>query len=267
MTFHQFMAEWSQWFWPVFAKHLFQATLFAFVIWIVVKFFNRAPSRYRYIFWIGALMKFLIPSALLVWLIGQTGHDLYLPFETVPSTVSEIATVYNDPQIIFQTAEPVLPFEQAALSNTAAGATTAHLHHLEIYCVLTTVWMLGAMAFFARWLSRRRHFARSMHSGQIISSGREFDAFNRARSCLVVNRDIGLVVSSQVREPDVFRSDGVVDSVKVVNGLTDGLTQMAIEAAKKILFEPAIKEGRPVNVRSIVEFHFSFDQRQTDQNQ
>ena len=33
MTSHHLLAEWSQWFWPVFADHLWQATLFALAVW------------------------------------------------------------------------------------------------------------------------------------------------------------------------------------------------------------------------------------------
>src|SRR5262245_47743944 len=54
----------------------------------------------------------------------------------------------------------------------------------------------------------------------------------------------------------VFRADGSISDFKVVNGLADGLTENAIEAAKKIRFEPAIKNGQPVNVRATLEFAF-----------
>jgi hypothetical protein len=38
--------------------------------------------------------------------------------------------------------------------------------------------------------------------------------------------------------------------------LPHGLSQKAIEAARKIRFEPAVKDGQPVNVRGNLEFHF-----------
>jgi TonB family protein len=51
MTFHQLLGEWSQWFWPIFANHLLQATLFVLVVWIAVKMFNQAPAQFRYFLW------------------------------------------------------------------------------------------------------------------------------------------------------------------------------------------------------------------------
>jgi beta-lactamase regulating signal transducer with metallopeptidase domain len=78
-------------------------------------------------------------------------------------------------------------------------------HHAEIYCALTIVWLLGVTAFFVRWLIRRRRFSRSLRDAQIITSGREFDALRDVRSWLFVKCEIGLVISSQVREPGVWR--------------------------------------------------------------
>jgi TonB family protein len=54
----------------------------------------------------------------------------------------------------------------------------------------------------------------------------------------------------------VFRSNGSISDIRVVKGLPDGLTQKAIEAAMKIRFEPAIKDGQPINVRLNLEFTF-----------
>jgi TonB family protein len=54
----------------------------------------------------------------------------------------------------------------------------------------------------------------------------------------------------------VFRSNGSISDIKVVYGLPYGLTEKAIEAAVKIRFEPAIKDGQPVNVRLNLEFKF-----------
>jgi TonB family protein len=57
----------------------------------------------------------------------------------------------------------------------------------------------------------------------------------------------------------VFRADGRITNIRVVRGLPDGLTEKAIEAALKIRFNPAVKNGVPVSVRGNVEFAFSLD--------
>lgn len=54
-----------------------------------------------------------------------------------------------------------------------------------------------------------------------------------------------------------YTFDGRITDIKVVRGLPDGLTESAIEAAKKIRFQPAMKNGQPVSVRGQLEFNFT----------
>jgi TonB family protein len=55
----------------------------------------------------------------------------------------------------------------------------------------------------------------------------------------------------------VFNVNGSISDVRVIRGLPDGLTEKAIEAAKKIRFNPAVKNGSPVSVRGSLEFTFN----------
>jgi TonB family protein len=55
----------------------------------------------------------------------------------------------------------------------------------------------------------------------------------------------------------IFTADGRITSIRVVRGLPDGLTEKAIEAAQKIRFNPAVKNGSPVSVRGNLEFSFN----------
>lgn len=54
-----------------------------------------------------------------------------------------------------------------------------------------------------------------------------------------------------------YTADGRITDVKVIRGLPDGLTESAIESAKKIRFQPAMKNGQPVSVRGRLEFNFT----------
>src|SRR5262249_52636862 len=55
----------------------------------------------------------------------------------------------------------------------------------------------------------------------------------------------------------VFHANGTITGIKVIRGLPHGLTENAIEAAKKIKFTPAMKDGKPVSVRGSLEFTFN----------
>lgn len=54
-----------------------------------------------------------------------------------------------------------------------------------------------------------------------------------------------------------YLADGRIGQVRVVRGLPDGLSESAIEAAKRIRFNPAVKNGAPVSVRGNIEFNFT----------
>jgi TonB family protein len=55
----------------------------------------------------------------------------------------------------------------------------------------------------------------------------------------------------------VFDVSGALLGIRVIRGLPDGLTHKAIEAAKKLRFNPAIRNGAPVSVRGSLEFTFN----------
>jgi TonB family protein len=55
----------------------------------------------------------------------------------------------------------------------------------------------------------------------------------------------------------IFSSSGEVTNIRVIQGLPYGLTEKAVEAARKIRFEPAIKDGRQVSQYVQIEYYFS----------
>lgn len=55
----------------------------------------------------------------------------------------------------------------------------------------------------------------------------------------------------------VFRSDGRVTNIRVVQGLPGGVTEKAVEAAKKIRFIPATKDGKNVSMWMHIEYNFN----------
>lgn len=55
----------------------------------------------------------------------------------------------------------------------------------------------------------------------------------------------------------IFTADGRITGIKVVRPLPDGLTEKAIEAAQKIRFQPATKNGAAISVRAQIEFNFA----------
>jgi len=60
-----------------------------------------------------------------------------------------------------------------------------------------------------------------------------------------------------VRLDAIFTASGKVIVSKIINGLSGGLTEKAIEAAQNIKFLPAEKDGRPVPLRIRLEYSFN----------
>jgi TonB family protein len=55
----------------------------------------------------------------------------------------------------------------------------------------------------------------------------------------------------------VLSSTRRVTDVKVVRGLPYGLTENALEAARRIAFVPAVKDGRYVSQHVVIEYNFN----------
>jgi TonB family protein len=58
----------------------------------------------------------------------------------------------------------------------------------------------------------------------------------------------------------IFGADGGIRVLRVVRGLPHGLTGQALKAAHRVQFEPAVKDGKPVDIRGDLEFSFDLDQ-------
>ena len=54
----------------------------------------------------------------------------------------------------------------------------------------------------------------------------------------------------------VFGSDGRIKNIRVIEPLPHGLTETAIRAARRIKFQPAIKNGRPASQYVQIEYNF-----------
>jgi TonB family protein len=76
-----------------------------------------------------------------------------------------------------------------------------------------------------------------------------------------------LDIQGAVRLRVTFLANGKVGEISSVSSLPYGLTENAVEAAKKIKFEPARKEGIFVNVTKIVEYIYGYGGWQRASNQ
>lgn len=222
MTFHQTLAEWSQWVWPLVANHLWQTTVFALMAWGIVRLLKRSTARVRYCIWSIALVKFLLPSALLILALERIGVDITL---TAPATRAGA-------EIVSRIAQPILPIVDhgaTPAAETIVGGSPANREtHRELYCLLSLFWGLGVAATLTRWLVRRLRFRLALRAGVEITAGREAAAFNQARSWLFPHREIRLMVVSGLRDLGVWRVWRPI--VLMPDGMAERLSDQELEA-------------------------------------
>jgi TonB family protein len=222
MTLHQTFFEWSQWLWPFLLNHLWQTTLIAAIAWIVVLLLRRATARPRHLIWLIALVKFAVPSALLILASESCGIDISRP------------SAGTNVEIFFQIAQPVSGVDSDGVKLSEPSPVTSpdglirQMGHSEIYCLLTIFWLLGSVACCTRWLLLRRRFARALKAGSEISDGPETVALRRASAWLSLTRRVRLMESSQVCQPGVWRSWRPV--VVLPKGLAGKLSAQELEA-------------------------------------
>lgn len=105
--------------------HLWQSTLFAVVIALVMPLFRRQSASLRFGLWFAATLKFLFPFSLLVWLGG------FLPALPERASLLAVKSLVLRPVVIAPPAE-LMP--------------AAHW--------LWVVWAAGALFLAVRWLAR-----------------------------------------------------------------------------------------------------------------
>lgn len=107
--------------------HLWQSTLFAALIALVVPLFRKQSAALRFWLWFAASAKFLLPFSLLVWLGG------FLPVLPAPAPLLAAKSVVIAPVLIVPP-DQMMPVAQ----------------------YLWAIWAAGALFLAMRWLARWR---------------------------------------------------------------------------------------------------------------
>ncbi len=192
---HETFARASEWLWAALADHLWQATLFAALVAALTLLLRRGPARVRYALWLVASAKFVVPSALFAYLAAGAGVEASWLFGHAADTTTKTAV-----PVIFQLAGPV-----SALGE-AREAVPGVAHAGEFYCALSLIWLAGCAALVLVWWRRRREFLRAAAEGHEAYTGREFEAMERARRRLGLEKDVTLLLSPRGVEPGVWRT-------------------------------------------------------------
>jgi TonB family protein len=154
-----------------------------------------------------------------------------------------------------QAAPEISPEERAAVANLLKEATASLEKYLALYPASP-----GA--------ARLREEAETLriHSGSLNGGGEPliYALDSVTTKAQIISKPEPLYteqarrggISGTVRLRMVLSFDGKVRHILVLRGLEGGLTEMAVEAARKIKFTPATRDGRPVSQVVTIEYNF-----------
>jgi uncharacterized protein (TIGR03435 family) len=195
-------------------NHLWQTTIFAGGIWIVALILRNSPARTRYLLWMTASAKFLVPFSLLI------GLGSYMPKSqemTSPGTYAVINLMGE-------------PFSEVSTATTSVVHVPTLGERLasDLPIVLGMIWIFGVVAVLLIWCIRWHRIAAIKFKSRPASVGRMIDLLRRAEQATGQMVPMRMRLSSDRLEPGVF---GILRPVLLwPEGLSARLDDEHIEA-------------------------------------
>lgn len=193
--------------WSFGIHHLWEATVFAGLVGLVLWTWRRAPGRVRHAFLLLASVKFLFPSALLGLLAVRL----------------EVAgrLVRGFHQILPEPLNAWLPAAAGGPEDLGATPSATWL------AVLAMVWLAGSISFFGRW-GRQRRALRALVAGGRPVEGLVARRLKVLQDRTGLRRRVEVVASEDIREPAVW---GVFRPVLLLpRGVEEHLTDEELDA-------------------------------------
>ena len=186
-----FSALWNS-FAPAIGNHLWQSTLVALAAAALTLALRRHNARVRYIVWLAASAKFLLPFSLLI------GLGKLLAWRA-PSTALQ------DDSMFYAVEQASQPFTRVATQITAQpniSGVTASPSHWTSWIV--AVWLAGFTAVVLLWIFRWFRISIQMKSAERSSQGRELEILRRVERVGGLRSPIALLLSRSSLEPGIF---------------------------------------------------------------
>src|SRR2546428_1398285 len=147
------------------ADHLWQSTLCAGIVGLLMLALRRNRPQVRYALWLAASVKFLLPFAALVAIGGQIG------WRSAPIVQPRLTAIIEPFSIV--AADRGQP-DRAARSAPARGGMSQ-----AASIVLVSIWLCGLVAIGAIWLARWRRVAAAGRPATPVGAGRDLDCVRR----------------------------------------------------------------------------------------
>ncbi|MBV9624814.1 MAG: TIGR03435 family protein [Acidobacteria bacterium] len=174
---------------PALADHLWQSTLFAAAAGLLTLVLGRLSARIRYIVWLAASVKFLVPFRFLV----AIGSRLSPANGAIPTSgiyaIEQLAQPFTQP----------LSAIGAALPPTVNSTT-----ELPGQAVLLIIWLVGTLVVMSAWLVRWWRVLATKRNSLVLSEGREAAALRHLETSMGTTGKIKVLLAPSSLEPGVF---------------------------------------------------------------
>ena len=185
------------------ANHLWQSTLFAAVVAVMIALLKQNAARIRFCLWLAASLKFLVPFSILVSIGDKFARSFDTP-SVIPVNVSVIFGSLSRPFVAST------PTEASMWPSVIAG-----------------IWLAGSLFFAARACRHWLNIAASVNRGFPAKDGPTVAALRKAEGRLERRDHVAVVVSTTGMEPGLF---GILRPVLVLPaGLESRLTSAQLE--------------------------------------
>jgi bla regulator protein BlaR1 len=185
---------------PALGNHLWQSTAFAFGAGLLALVLRNNHARGRYVLWLTASLKFLVPYSLLA---GVGSHIAWWR-----SSAAANAGLYIAIDQLSQ------PFSHSRLSLISEASPPIHSTSLIdlLPALLAVVWFCGMAVVVLAWYMRWRRVSAVMRKAAPLREGREVDALRCLERTAGISNQIELRVSQTALEPGIF---GIVRPILV----------------------------------------------------
>lgn len=200
---------------PALGNHLWQSTLFAIAAGLLTLILRNNYARTRYLLWLTASVKFLIPFSCLsslgshiAWWHGSAGANsgLYIAMD--------------------QLSQPFSQSRISLISETTPAIRSASLLDL-LPALLAAVWLCGIAVAVLAWYMRWRRISSVMREAVPQREGREAETLRRLEHAAGMSQQIEMRVSRTSLEPGVL---GISHPILLLpTGITDRLTDGQLE--------------------------------------
>jgi uncharacterized protein (TIGR03435 family) len=175
------------------SNHLWQSTILAVGIAALTVLCRRKHAGVRYVLWLAASLKFLVPFAAFGAVGAAIGSRLAMH---VPPPAPAILQSIGDVPFAATTVPDAVP-------ATAAGAVTPHVA-AGWPALLLAVWAVGCALVVAAWTVRFVRAWQTMRAATLQDDGREVAILRRLEEVSRVRQPLAVRFSDATIEPGVF---------------------------------------------------------------